>query len=698
MFPQRKGSACLSIGLVSLLNFQLMAGPGNALILYPVLALSHVDSDRAVGMMEISAGAGEKPKMVRLSAGASKSSGLATEVGKESSQLPRSTEELLKSVEIDPNSALETDPEVAEVSGESLPDEFAAVESSEVMVGQDAAAADAIPEPSSDVVLAEPAGYRDYQDTLVRSDRDSRVETYVSESGDRFPGTWAAPPGSTATGGHPGYLREEQELSYTGQDGVTYFPPPSPEGAYGSSSPYVDPVTNSYHPGGPYAYQYDGLAPLGDPTYYEDTSYEIDGSLPMLTRSFRPEDAHLKVGPFYFQALYVESGILYSDYHGPAQFAPGQEDGWLGYSSFRFRMAAQISPYLYLTANGEVIYLYGENELGFRSGFAGRPFAKITYEREFGRWDFRAYAEFGTGSFFEDFGEEAYERAGRYSFGFYGRNNDDRVFDPYLYSRVGVDASTLVTPEWRLTLSADHTDYWYVGDDRNEDHWSREHAGVRYGAEPGKVPFTPFVSYDAYTNDYFDSTYHRLYTGGSGRLSENVTVDGKFGYLWRTGDFTNRDNWLWNIGLRHRINQRTTHGVRFGQDYFMSEFSIDSTVSSFLHYYITHDISSRLRLHGFAQWSNDEFLSGPLVGGEYERELYGFRLGYDISDRMRASLGYLSEETRNTRTGDERERDLFEARLDARIGPRTTAYLLYQHDDTDFYYEDLYMAGIRRHF
>ena len=538
---------------------------------------------------------------------------------------------------------------------------------------------------------------RDLRDTLIRSEQDSRVYTFAGEGGERLPDSWAAPPGSSVPGGYPGYRRGVASLDYSGISDPGYFPPPSIENSYrGSSSAY--PVSGSYHPGGPYAYRYEGMAPLGDPQYFDESGFEFDGGFPLFTEQFDSESAHLKAGPFYFQALWVESGVLYSDYNGPTTFAPGQEDGWLGYSSFAFQIAARLNPSLYLTVDGEIIYVYGTNELGFRSGLSGGPFASIRYETQLGAWDIRAFADFGTGSLQNAFGSEAFDQAGRYSFGFLGRYDDGLLYDPSLYTRVGVEATTLVDPDWRLTLTADHSDYWYFGDDQVNDHSASEHAGVRLGAEPGSVPFSPWFSYDLFSDDYFETAYHTVYAGGSGRLSQNVFFDGRVGYFWESSDLPSREHWLWSIGLSHRINERTTHGIRVGQDFFMSDFSVDSTVSSFFQYYVTHEITKRLRLHAYAQWSTDEFLTGPLVGGEYESEIYGVWLHNDFTDRLTGSLGYLEESRRSTQSGYEFERSIFQARLDISLGERTSAYFLYQHEDTDIYYEDLYMTGVRRSF
>ena len=541
------------------------------------------------------------------------------------------------------------------------------------------------------------SSFRDQQDSLIRSEQESYVDTFANDGAQRLPESWAVPPGGSVPGGHPGTQHSPTSLDYSDQsEGVSYFPPPSLDTA--RSSAYGYPTT--YSPAGPYAYQYNGMDPMGDPSYFGDASYEFDGDIPLFTRDFNPDEAHLKVGPFYFQALWIGAGILYSDYNGNATFRPGEEDGWLSYANFRFRMAAELTPSLYVTMNGEVIYLFGENQLGFRTGLSGRPFAEITYEGQSGAWDYRLYALFGTGSVTDLFGEDAYDRAGRYSFGFLGYEDERNglIYDPFLYTRVGAEASTLATPDWRLTLSADHTDYWFLGDDKDNDHKARERLGVLYGAEPYTVPFTPWVSYDLFSDDYFDSLYHTFYAGGSGRLSENVRFDGRFGYFWTSDKPTDREHWLWNIGLRHQINERTVHGIRVGQDFFMNEFSIDSAVSNFVHYFITHELSDRARIHGFAQWSNDEFLSGPLVGGEYDRELFGVRLSYKLSDRFSTDVGYRIEYREDTKGSGDYESSIFDANLNARIGLRTTGYLRYQHTDTDFFYEDLYMAGIRRHF
>jgi hypothetical protein len=130
----------------------------------------------------------------------------------------------------------------------------------------------------------------------------------------------------------------------------------------------------------------------------------------------------------------------------------------------------------------------------------------------------------------------------------------------------------------------------------------------------------------------------------------------------------------------------------------MNDFTVDTVVGDFFRYYIAHDFSDRLRLQAFAQWSSGEYLSGEFDGGEFESRLYGINLYYDISRRLRASLGYLEENRTSTKNDLQYDRSVFQARLDARLGERSTGYLLYQHTDNRFFYEDLYMVGLRRYF
>jgi|GEM_PF-2125987 len=520
----------------------------------------------------------------------------------------------------------------------------------------------------------------------------------------RLPQAWVVPPGGVGHASAP-YAGARPYYGGTPYDqGYRYDP------TYNGSS-YSYPGStyslDAHHPEGPYGYQTDVRDPFwdGDRIQYRDEAgFSFEAGLSILSRGFKPEDAHLKVGPLYLQAVSAEVGVLYSDYDGPARFRPGEEDGWLAYTSLHLRAAARLSPNLYFVLDGELIYLFGDNELGLRSLGNGSPFAVFAWVGQWGMWDVRIYDELGTYGPHFRLGGDAYERAGRYSFGFlgYGNGRDDFLRDPVIYNRVGIEATRLAGPDWRITVEADHTDYFYIDSDRADDHTSREHFGFSYSADPGAIPFSPYFEYDAYyySSDRFDHDTHTFYFGGSGRICDRVTVDGRIGYLLHSSDRTRSDSdrFLWSLGFRHQITERTSHGVRFGQDYFYNDFTDDSLVSNYVRYDIDHQVTDRVSAYAFAQWSDDDFLTGRFEGQTFDRSIFGARLTYRATEAVTMSLGYRFERYENNVALTERDREIFDALINARLDRQTTAYLRYQYEETDFFDEDLYVAGVRRYF
>lgn len=553
----------------------------------------------------------------------------------------------------------------------------------------------------------------EFDEELKLEDSDpGAVEEAYSHHDGRFPRNWVVPPGArsgyplqNADFDYPAYSRNAN-YEYVGPDGqVRDF------GTYrGSRSTYPESRYDSWrlhdyhHPEGPYGYGFNVDDPFWDlpPNYYGDAGYDFDAGWNIFSR-FDPETAHLKAGPFFLQLVSLEFGVLYSDYDGPLVFRPGEEDGWLGFTSLRMRVAARITPKLFFMIDGELIYVFGGSGFGIRStAGTGSPFLSLEYVTQRGMWDIRIYDNLGTAfPFVLDSGDDSFKRAGRYSFGFQGvgrRRRDNHLFDPIIYNKVGIQATRLVNPNWRLSLEADHTDFFYLDSDRGDTHRSRQHLGVEYGAVPGALRFNPYARYDTYTVSNSDRWQHVFFVGGSGQVSDSVRLNARTGYFWQTGDDKSNGHWLWDLGLRHRISERTSHGVNVGQGFFENEFTDDSVVASYLKYYVSHEATERARVFAFAQWADNEVITGRVVGGENRTEIYGVRLTYRASRRVQASLGYRFQETENTVTGFERDRSIFDARLDGRLGPRTSGYLLYQFEEDDIFDEDLYMAGVRRYF
>lgn len=445
----------------------------------------------------------------------------------------------------------------------------------------------------------------------------------------------------------------------------------------------------------------DGLTGYGYPEeagFADDNSrnstFVFEGELPLLTRNFDPENAHLKIGGAYFDVLSIETGALYSDYEGPAAFREGEEDGLLGYVGFRFRTSIRIRPSLFLTANGEVIYLPGVNRVAFRM-VDGNPLLRVNYEFEAGMWDLQIYDEFGIYSpygFFTQSG--AIERAGRYQFGFVdNRRSNDFLKDPYLYNTIGVRATRLLNEDWRLGLEADHRDYW-----RGDDHFNREHFGAQAASEGNRIPFSPILRYDAYSFDELDSFLHRLYASGSGRITQALRLQAGGGYLWSSGYDREIERWVWNLGLDHQINEDTNHGVSVGQDLQLNELTVDTRVSEYLRYYVKHALSSTVGVYGYAQWSRDRVLEGDFAGGEFDARRFGAVLRYSPASNLRIGAGAAYDERVRSAGGESFERWLYHLDFSTQIYYRTTLYSRAQYEETSRFDEKLITLGVRRYF
>ncbi|MDF1852667.1 MAG: hypothetical protein P1U85_17655 [Verrucomicrobiales bacterium] len=547
----------------------------------------------------------------------------------------------------------------------------------------------------------------EFEDDLKLVDEEPHRGTYATTdtyANGRIPDSWRLPPGQTVPGDarYPANSpRYYEDYPAYGTDGYQYSS--YNNGYLGNSYGYEsDPLyySRNYYPGGPYGYEYVGMNSYGnDRILYEDTHFSVEGDVPLFTRKFDTNEAHFKIGGLYLQALSLEFGALYSDYDGPVQFRRGEEDGFLGYVGFRFRAAARISPTLFLSLDGTIIYLIGANEVAFRASGNGSPFLTLTYEDQWGEWDIRAFDMFGfTYPFL--FGSDALERAGRYQFGFAGfqGGSSQSTFEPVVYNRIGVEAARPVDTDWRLTLGAYHTDYWLTDSRIKDNHGAVQSFIARLSSDGRFVPFSPWAQYQAGSADYFDSHVNIFTVGGRGRLTERTSLSAMFGYMTPSGLPVDSDHWLWRIGLRNEISSRTSHGVVVGNEYFESDFSDESVVSEFVHYYINHQFTETLTGYAFAQWSRDEFLTGRLVGGEYDRELYGFRLTQRLCETTVASLGYFYEESINSRTGIEQRRTIFDANINARLARDMTGYLRYRYEDAELFDESLYSLGVRKHF
>ena len=492
--------------------------------------------------------------------------------------------------------------------------------------------------------------------------------------------------------------------------------PPGYPANYDEMFPYADPQPNFYarHDAffGPLDNTLRHLTAnesvlVGGNSQLEHFSYAVDADWPIFFRGYDPNRAHVKAGPIYLDVVSAGAGVIYSDYrseNGRDPFPDGEDDGWLSYLDLTVRAYVRITDRFYLAAAATFFYLPGENEFGVRvaNGAGPATLAYLNFEDEWGLWDVRGYDRFSAylgGDIYAEATDPAYERAGRYSFGF---DDVDNRTSPYFDSdsvafvnEFGAQASRPVGYDWRSHFQMDRRDFWRSYD--FDDHSERYHAGVLMGYEGSRLPFSPYAAYDGYSDDEFDSLYHTAYVGGRGRITDNLRIDGRGGYLWSTGVDPDTESWLWNAGITHDISEDTVHSLRGGQDFFASDFSDDFTVSEFIRYDIGHQLAETLYVSGFAQLSEDEGLTDSAFTGH--REVYGGLLTFLPRGHTRVQAGATVERRREEPADIVQERHLYFLSVDQQIATRTTLDFRYQFEDLQGVFDEhFFRLGLTRYF
>lgn len=387
--------------------------------------------------------------------------------------------------------------------------------------------------------------------------------------------------------------------------------------------PYQDPELNFYqrHPG--LFRNMDHLLGVFTPNdawtiesrELRHTALTLDANTGFLTRSFSPDLAMIKMGPLYFDLLYVGAGVVWSDFNGRQNFPSGQGDGLVSYIDLGFRGLFRLTDTIYLSAAGSMMYLPQSNELAFGLGYGNQASLGVDlfFGDTWGEWDVSFTSNFfgrpGL-NFYVDTQNDGYDRAGRYWFGMQQSRanptsrfaNDRGVF---FGNSVAFNASRLVLGgSWRFWSSLRHTDFWQGFDFDN--HGKREQLSLVLGYEGSIIPFAPRLSYDMFSFDGFETLYHQFMLGLTGRLTENINWAGNAGYLFSTGGSNQTGRFLWNMNLTHNLSARTRHTLSFGEAFFANDVVNEALISRYMNYGVHHDFARNLQLSIFAQVSDRE--------------------------------------------------------------------------------------------
>jgi len=441
---------------------------------------------------------------------------------------------------------------------------------------------------------------------------------------------------------------------------------------------------------------------------FQNTSVAVDGSLfNLFVRDFEPDRAMFHAGPASLDLYYLGAGALYSDYRGPQSFPDGQDDGLIGYIELGGRGLLQLTDQFYLSLRTDLIYLPGSNEIGFStwSGLLGGPAISVLLNHQgvVGRWDYRIYDTLSGGfqsmNLFGQLNEDAFDSAGRYSFGIARGSSDDSSAElfgdgsRFLSNVVGARASALVSPVWRTTYSLEHQNFWALDD--GGDGGTRDHAGVLLGYEGSGIPLSPFLGYDVFSNDKLESFYHTVETGVNGRIAENLSLLASTGILWTSGFTENQESGLARLALRHDWTERTAQTFGVGQGFFLDPLSDDVDLSRFVNYSLNHRLTSRTQGALFAQKSASDQSVGGRVG---DRVQVAARLNYRPLDYTDVFAQVAFERTELPGGASNSDRSVVQIGINQRLLSRLTAGILMQYEEADFFDESLYQLTVRRYF
>lgn len=432
-------------------------------------------------------------------------------------------------------------------------------------------------------------------------------------------------------------------------------------------------------------------------------SLDLDSSFPLLVRDFSPERAMFKAGPTYFDLLFVGMTVLHSDYQGQQTFANGSEDGWLMGIEFGLRGMVQFTDQFYLSLATTLVYLPLDNKVGISLGSGGHPtaIADLNYQFEHGTWDVRLYNSFYAGlgdDLFAGLGSGALERAGRYSFGFNDRRNQTSDYfnggNTYFTNVIGFDASTPAWDDWRFWLSGKHMDTWRTWD--FEDHLGRNTLRARLGYNGSEIRFSPYLEYILNHNQSNDTVHNRIYLGIKGRITENLSLQARAGYLWRDnnrGGF--EDGYLYSVALFHELSRYTSQSLSAGQEYFNDDLTGDTSVASYIRYTINHTFTRSLVGRAYVQYSDQK---GIFFDGE-RTNVTGI-LRYNLFDGHRSGIVLRGayEHRKGTQNGD---RWLGRLSYTQSLFTRTSAEIFYQYEEASVnpsFNEQVFGLTVRQYF
>jgi hypothetical protein len=303
----------------------------------------------------------------------------------------------------------------------------------------------------------------------------------------------------------------------------------------------------------------------------------ITAGLPFLQRGFEPQNADLKVGPFFFKLMAVQAAVLHSDNINQTPDNE-RESGTIAITTATINMLAQLTEGLHLATSITLVYFPIEGKAGiaglnftdlYSLGLLAEPVtrAQVAWETKIGGWTvvFMDQFQLSVGSYSDDyrydydlfdqnlFNEES--QAGRYSFrapGGHGATNQEHRTGSTLGSdfavfsnEVSASAGRLLPGSVRLQARIYREDLWYNQGNRGLPSL-REGGSVLLESQRYNTRFKPYFLYEAFRSDENVGFQNIFRLGVKGPITDHLGLRAEYGYYFG-GEFGSGN--LWEVAL-----------------------------------------------------------------------------------------------------------------------------------------------------
>jgi hypothetical protein len=413
---------------------------------------------------------------------------------------------------------------------------------------------------------------------------------------------------------------------------------------------------------------------------------DFRGRFPLLDRGFEKDNADVKIGPLYLKMRALSGAMLFSDNINRDE--EDEEADVIGIVRFGLAMTMQLTEGFQINAAGNFVWLPFEGKFGIAGFPLDAPYTfgleansiartQVVWDTMIGGWNVIFADEFSVnvGRFslgarddfelFEGFDFDAVDRAGRYSFsargsgardGDFRRTEQDELGLVYFSNQASITTERMLPGTIRLRLRATNENLWYNQGNRGQPRLRQTFTALAR-SERETQRFKPFVLYHAAHTDRFSGFDHSVRAGIDGPITEQLGLHLDSGWYHRSQ--TGANHFLWSLRLNHIAGPYTRQSLAFER----TVNDLSEEITDHVGYHLHQILGSKLSLDAYAIVGTSEDLDEE---GHHEFFRTGARLNATLGPRTTAHLGYTYSHILDEPEDDDRtlERDTHTIRLE----------------------------------